>query len=63
MELASVARDAWPCRISVYEEGGKIIVATLKPTAVLGLFGNPELGQIAKAVEDAIVRIIDSACE
>jgi Uncharacterized conserved protein len=55
--------SALPCRISVYQEAGKVKVVTLKPTAVLGLFGNPELEVVAKQIEDTIVNIIDSACE
>ncbi len=51
-----------PCRISVYQDSGKVTVATLKPSAVLSLFGNPEIQPIAQQIEDAIIRIIDSAC-
>src|SRR6516162_4108124 len=32
-----------PCRISVYEEEGKTILATLRPTALLEIFGQPQL--------------------
>ena len=53
---------ALPCRISVYQEGDKVKVATLKPTILLNLFGNPELEPVAQSVEDTIIRIIDSAC-
>ena len=63
LEANMAISTALPCRISVYEEGGAVKVSTLKPTAVLSLFGNPELEEIAKEVEDAIIRIIDSACE
>jgi len=52
-----------PCRISVFEESGKVKIATLKPTAVLSLFGNPEVQSIAEEMEELIIRIIDSACE
>ena len=52
-----------PCRISVYQESGKVTVATLKPSAVLSLFGNPEIQPIAQQIEDAIVHIIDMACD
>lgn len=55
--------NALPCRISVYEEGGKVKVSTLKPTAVLSLFGRPELEPVAREVEEAMVRIIDAACQ
>jgi uncharacterized protein (DUF302 family) len=53
---------ALPCRIAVYEHAGKTMVSTLKPTAVLSLFGNPELQPIAQEVESAIIRMIDAAC-
>jgi len=55
--------NALPCRISVYEEDGKVKVSTLKPTAILALFGRPELEPVAKEVEDTMIRIIDAACE
>ena len=54
---------ALPCRISVYEEAGKVQVATLRPTAVLGLFGSPDLAPVAQGVEETILRIIDAACQ
>ncbi len=54
---------ALPCRISVYEEAGKVKIATLRPTALLGLFGSPELAPVAKDVEDTMIRIIDAACK
>jgi len=52
-----------PCRISVYEEDGVVKVATLKPTAILALFGIPNLLHVAEYVETTILRIIDTACE
>lgn len=54
--------NALPCRISVYEEDGKVKVSTLKPTALLALFGRPELEPIAEEVEQTMIRIIDAAC-
>lgn len=51
-----------PCRVSIYEEAGAVNVATLRPTAVLQFFGEPELKNVAEDVEDVIIRIIDSAC-
>lgn len=53
---------ALPCRISVYEEAGKVKVATLKPTAALSLFGRTELEPVAEEVEETTIRIIDAAC-
>ena len=48
---------ALPCRISLYEEGGKTILATLKPSALLALFNTPQLKGVAQAVEDTIIKI------
>jgi uncharacterized protein (DUF302 family) len=55
--------NALPCRISIYEEGGKVKVSTLKPTAILALFGRPELEPVAKEVEETMIRMIDAACQ
>ena len=49
---------ALPCRISIYEEGGRTILATLKPTTLLALFNTPQLEGVAKEVEDTIVKIM-----
>jgi uncharacterized protein (DUF302 family) len=55
--------NALPCRISIYEEGGNVKVSTLKPTAILALFGRPELEPVAKEVEETMIRMIDAACQ
>ena len=55
--------NALPCRISIYEEGGQVKVSTLRPTAILALFGRPELEPVAKEVEATMIRMIDAACE
>jgi uncharacterized protein (DUF302 family) len=52
---------ALPCRISIYEEGGKTILATLKPTALLAMFNAPQLEGVAQEVEDTIVKIMKEA--
>jgi uncharacterized protein (DUF302 family) len=52
-----------PCRIAVYESGGKVMVATVKPTVLLDMYPNAEsLATVAREVEDTIVAIIDAAC-
>lgn len=53
---------ALPCRISIYEEDGKVKVATIRPTMLLNLFDSTELQAVAREVEDTLVRIIDTAC-
>ena len=52
---------ALPCRISIYEEGGKTILATLKPTTLLAMFNVPELEQVAQEVEQTIIKIMNEA--
>jgi uncharacterized protein (DUF302 family) len=49
---------ALPCRISIYEEGGKTILATLKPTTLLAMFNSPQLKGVAQEVEATIVKIM-----
>ena len=53
---------ALPCRISVYEEGGRTLLATIKPTALLTLFGVPGAAAAAQEVEDTMVKIMDETC-
>lgn len=55
--------NALPCRISVYEAGSSVVVSTMKPTILIGLFDRPELEPVAREVEETLIRIIDSACE
>jgi uncharacterized protein (DUF302 family) len=52
---------ALPCRISIYEEGGKTTLATLKPTTLLAMFNTPQLNDVAQEVEDSILAIMTAA--
>ena len=52
---------ALPCRISIYEESGKTILATLKPTTLLAMFNTPQLEGVAQEVEGTIVTIMKEA--
>jgi uncharacterized protein (DUF302 family) len=52
---------ALPCRISVFTEGGKVKLATLKPTALISQFNVPELESVAKEVEEALIQIMKKA--
>ncbi len=52
---------ALPCRISVYEEDGKVKIATIRPTYMLDLFDSPELKSVAQSVEETIIRIMSVA--
>jgi len=54
---------ALPCRISVYEQDGKVFVAMVRPSAILGLFDmSNEVGQVASEVEKELIAVIDQAC-
>jgi uncharacterized protein (DUF302 family) len=52
---------ALPCRISVYAEGDGTVLATIKPTAMIDLYPNPELRGVAEEVEATLARIMDEA--
>ncbi|MCX5922924.1 MAG: DUF302 domain-containing protein [Candidatus Dependentiae bacterium] len=47
-----------PCRISVYQEGSKTVLATLKPSVLLAMFKDAQLQGVAQEVEDAIIKIM-----
>jgi uncharacterized protein (DUF302 family) len=59
-ENMSVA-TALPCRISIYKEGSKTILAALKPTTLLALFNTPQLAAVAQEVENKMVKIMKEA--
>lgn len=50
---------ALPCRIAVYEEAGQTVLATMRPTLLLKMFGVPEAAAAAEEVEVAMTRIMD----
>ena len=52
---------ALPCRISIYEEEGKTVLATLKPTTLLAMFNVPQLEIVARDVENTLVKIMKEA--
>lgn len=52
---------ALPCRISVYEEDGKTVLATLNPTILLAMFHTPQLEGVAQEVEKTILKIMTEA--
>jgi uncharacterized protein (DUF302 family) len=49
---------ALPCRISVYQDGATVKIATIKPTEMLASFQAPELEGVALEVEQAIAAIM-----
>lgn len=52
---------ALPCRISIYKENGRTVLAALKPTKLLAMFNTPQLETVAQEVEDVMVKIMKEA--
>ena len=63
LEMDMSIATALPCRIAVYEEKGRVKIATMLPTEALGLFSVPELAPVAQEVEKEIRAMIDEASE
>jgi uncharacterized protein (DUF302 family) len=55
------ANMALPCRISVWEEGGRNHIGMLRPTALLQAISTAPLQALATEVEQAMLKMIDSA--
>ena len=52
---------ALPCRISVYEVDDEVHLATILPTALVGMFREPDLAPVAEEVEQVIVESMEEA--
>ena len=53
---------ALPCRISVYQEGGKTKIGMVKPTALLAIFPGAEaLKPVAEEVERETIKMSEEA--
>ena len=53
---------ALPCRISVYQAGGRTKIGTILPTGLVAIFpGATKLAPVAEEVEVAIRKMIDEA--
>lgn len=63
LEANAEISTALPCRISVYQEGASVVLATIRPSALIELFGTPELEAVALEVEEVITRIMDEAAK
>jgi uncharacterized protein (DUF302 family) len=61
LEARMAVSTALPCRISVYEEGGRVKLATMKPTGLMAVFNAPELEAVALEVEQTIIAIMRDA--
>jgi uncharacterized protein (DUF302 family) len=61
LETNGAVSSALPCRISVYETDAGLTLSTILPTAIMGMFGNPELAPVAEEVEQVVKAMIDEA--
>jgi uncharacterized protein (DUF302 family) len=61
LEAHPAISTALPCRISIYPEGSGVVLATIRPTAMIELFATPELKSIAEEVETVLIKIMDEA--
>ncbi|CCQ98241.1 conserved hypothetical protein [[Clostridium] ultunense Esp] len=50
-----------PCKVTVYERDGQVMIGMPKPTSLLGMMGETELGSIAEEVEEVLKRAIHDA--
>lgn len=62
LEADGSISSALPCRISVYETPqGTTEIATILPTAMLGIYGKPELTETAREVEEVVLQMMKDA--
>ncbi len=58
MDIAS----ALPCRLAIYEQAGRTVLSTMKPTLLLELYDAPGIEAEAQEVEQTMAAIIDELC-
>ncbi len=61
LDLDMSVSTALPCRISLYCEGEKTTMATIKPTTLMGIFDTPQLKEVAAEIEETISKIMNEA--
>lgn len=49
-----------PCNIIIYEDGDKVFVSAIRPTVAMNMIENPVLADIAKKVEDILIKVINN---
>ncbi|NPA33012.1 MAG: DUF302 domain-containing protein [Aquificae bacterium] len=52
---------AMPCRISVYEKDGKVVLSTVSPVYLLGLYNAPGFENLARDIEESIKEMMERA--
>lgn len=61
LEQSMSVSTALPCRISLYREDDKTVLATLKPSLLLAMFNVPQLEAVALEVETTLLKIMQEA--
>jgi uncharacterized protein (DUF302 family) len=61
LEVNAAISTALPCRISVYRAGDGYRLATLRPTALLGIFDAPGARATAEEVEREIIAMMEES--
>jgi len=61
LEKNAKISTALPCRISVYQEGDEVVLATIRPTIMLALFETAGLEPIAQEIEATVLAIMKEA--
>lgn len=59
LEANGAMSTALPCRISVYGKDGGLRLATIRPTSLMRMMGDPSLDKVAKEVEDTLLAMMD----
>ncbi|RLJ71161.1 uncharacterized protein (DUF302 family) [Hydrogenivirga caldilitoris] len=54
---------AMPCRVAIFEQGGKTILSTIAPTEMLNMFNEQELEGIAQEVEKLVREIMEESAK
>ena len=52
-----------PCRLNIYEEDGHVVVAALRPSLFRAIYPERDLEEAARGLEDALIAIVDEACD
>jgi len=61
LEADGAISTALPCRISIYGGPAGYTLATIRPTGMMKGFENPEIGPVAREVEDVIFQMMRDA--
>lgn len=61
LEARPEVSTALPCRISIYEEKGKVRLSTVKPSALIRIYNAADLDEVAADVEDVLIAIMNEA--